>query len=237
MIYVAWQDTKKAFDDSSATVDQMANASEICVAVIHYGSGSDMIRTYPLTDNNVTDTIPGIAVKDGVAYVAWYHTENKALETTLPGYVYYTSIGADGTIGALKWVDIGSNRYISQISVAASGSGPVVTYTFTSGEGVQALADVDETRQSGYIQINTGETGNLGTEEGSAASGIITGSLDGTEYMFWYQDGNIAYKANVNDKASYVFDPAQLPENLTKEFPGNQFPDKNLYPVDCHCFI
>ena len=218
VIYVAWQDTKKAFDDSSATVDQMANASEICVAVIHYGSGSDMIRTYPLTDNNVTDTIPGIAVKDGVAYVAWYHTENKALETTLPGYVYYTSIGADGTTGALKWVDIGSNRYISQISVAASGSGPVVTYTFTSGEGVQALADVDETRQSGYIQINTGETGNLGTEEGSAASGIITGSLDGTEYMFWYQDGNIAYKANVNDKASYVFDPAQLPENLTKNF-------------------
>ncbi len=108
--------------------------------------------------------------------------------------------------------------FISQISVAASGSGPVVTYTFTSGEGVQALADVDETRQSGYIQINTGETGNLGTEEGSAASGIITGSLDGTEYMFWYQDGNIAYKANVNDKASYVFDPAQLPENLTKNF-------------------
>lgn len=77
VIYVAWQDTKKAFDDSSATVDQMANASEICVAVIHYGSGSDMIRTYPLTDNNVTDTIPGIAVKDGVAYVAWYHTENQ----------------------------------------------------------------------------------------------------------------------------------------------------------------
>ena len=218
VIYVAWQDTKQTFNDSSVTVDDMANASEICVAVISYGSGSDVIRTYNITDNNVTDTIPAIAVKDGAAYVAWYHTENSALETTLPGYVYYTSISANGNKGNVQSVDIGTGRYISQISVAASGSGPVVTYTFTKGEGVQALADVDETRQSGYIQVNTGETGSLGSGEGNAKSGIVTGSLDGTEYMFWYQDGNIAYKANINDEASYVFDPEDLPENLTENF-------------------
>ena len=218
VIYVAWQDTKQAFNDSSVTVDDMANASEICVAVIRYGSGSDVIRTYTLTNNNVTDTIPAIAVKNGLAYVAWYHTENGALQTTLSGYVYYTSMNANGNTGSVKSVNIGTNRYVSQISVSASGNGPVVTYTFTKGEGMQALVDVDETRQSGYIQIDTGATGNLGTEEGSAKSGIITGSLSGTDYMFWYQDGNIAYKANVDDETSYVFDPENLPENLSENF-------------------
>lgn len=220
-IIVVWQDTKESFKDDTVTIEDMAGAAEISMAVMDYSTDIP-IDVYSITDNDVVDTIPAVSIYDGKAALAWYHTENGALETELPSYVCCTYVDYQGNKDEVQKVNLGEDRYIFEIAMTTLDGKPAAAYTLTEGSGAEIVRN---TRRTGYVAFGDETPAFLGGEEDTNGS-MATGRLGDQEYLFWYQNGNIAYRNSANQEAAYVFAPGETPETLSQDFVVVSAPSK-----------
>ena len=212
-LYVVWHNSNQTFDDATVQPDDMTFASEIYYAEIDC-ENDDEISAMRLTNDSEMDSMPAITVNGNTAYVAWYHTANGVMENELPNYVYYTTV-RNMTAGDIESADYG-NSYISAMNADMVSGKPVATF---------ALNDSDEFTEGNQRICSLNLSDGTATEKTSSDAeqainngNIISASIDGTQKLFWYENGNIAYADGLDDEANYVFDAENLPQNLSKDF-------------------
>lgn len=197
-IYIAWQDSKKAFSDADVQVQDVADAAEIKLAVLDTSADREenAIEIYQVTDNAYMDTLPSVTCADGRVYIAWYSNTGDILKNNANDYMNYAAFDADtGIFGNTVRIDC-NGKYVSQISAGTVGGRATVTYTL-----IDELTDTDSAQEI-YTLLMDGSRVPEPLSEAIGSSGqVVTASLNGENAIFWYENNNIWYTTNPADKS------------------------------------
>ncbi|SDK63031.1 Ig-like domain (group 2) [Sarcina sp. DSM 11001] len=198
-VFVVWENSSKVFDDNTVTVDEMGNAQEICIKVFDTASNT-FGETVSLTNNNVVDAIPAVAAADGTAYVVWNRIdgsiESGDTQSSLCSLSYQNGTASAESVRNIGTIDV------AELSASIQNGKPTAVYTvFNLSEGL----DAKQTTYTFAFEGGSQENEELLSGDGSVVRGALNSSLNGSDALFWYQDGNICYRLSGSTEIGNVF--------------------------------
>ena len=177
-IYVTWVNANKKFD-SASDIDEVAKSTEIYVA--KYNSQNDCFENVNrLTNNNLFDTIPEIAVADGKAVVVWKANSNNSItEYTGTDGVYYAVGNSDGTYSVSKLCETAN----------------LVSAVATDGKSIAYLAQTDgdsyTTNDTELFAATIGGQVSQITSSNVEKSNLAVSNIGGSLFFTYTQNGEL----------------------------------------------
>lgn len=210
-IYAVWMDCNQIFG-TDVSIKDTERSLDITLAKLST-EGEDMqIQVYPVTQNDVMDQIPAVYAANGRVYVAWNSMESGYFETVSGNKLNYCTFQNgrfldDGNV-ALK------DKAVENIQIQEMNQVPTAIYTMVLWDD----ALTQSSQETHYVALPTGtdQESNIISTEGVP----ITAVLDGTSYVFWYDEGNVYYTpfGENGGARSAVFSEETIPVGLSSDF-------------------
>ena len=210
-IYVVWSNSGRVFDDETVTLDEFAAAQEICLSVINTATGTSG-ETMQLTSNSVMDSQPAVTVLDGTAYVAWSNTANSMEDMTdvYDNYLNYTAV-TGGTAGEIVSVNF-EKASINTINASAASGKPLATIVSNDSDTVNLTEN-----ETTVVDMSNGTRTDVDTTDKTIGK-AVSGTINGTEQVFWMENGNVAYADSItSENPTYIFTEDTIPGTITEE--------------------
>lgn len=198
-LYVAWQNSRKIFGDNG-TIDDMEAAGDIETA--KFNSETNTFDTPEvLTDNNILDTQPQLAVDNGKAAVVWTeNSSNDIFGTSGLNTIFCSEL--NGTAWSSPSVLTDNQKSIAGISTAYMDGVLTTAFATDADEDLTTLQDRDI-----YI-IRPGRSVQRLTDNDVLDSNPAFGMFNGQKTLYWYSDGNIKYLSDFTAAPSTIFSSA-----------------------------
>lgn len=192
-VFVTWQNINKEFGEAEATLEKLAEASEIKVSKFNKAANS-FDTPVRLTTNNVLDQTPVAAVSGGKAYVSWVSNDAKDLFGTKGNNsIMYSCFDGTTWQQAKKLADCAG----IPISITSTGLGGklYLSYSLDVDKKLETVVDreiyyiiADASTQSGQKQLTKNNVIDSKPE-------IVTRNNKAS--VFWYQDKRIKYVEDI----------------------------------------
>lgn len=183
-LYVAWQNSKTTFSDNVSLTD-VASAGEITVSKFD-PSMNTFMGTKDLTNNEILDTQPQIAVDGSNVGVVW--TEND--QNDIFGIAGRNSV----IISEIKGDAFTQSRNIlDNQNIIASMTADYVNGKLTSILCLDGDNDLNTINDRDLYVLNPDQQEVRLTNNAALDSSPVFGNLNGMDTLFWYSEGNIAY--------------------------------------------
>lgn len=205
-IYIAWTNCSKSFEDDAAIEDVTATTN-ITVAVLNTLTGKvEKIGTTGRT--SLGDYFPVIYVKDGAGIVAWLsNSDNNIMQTSGTNSINYSMIN-NNTISKYSEYFSTQNLIVS-VDTGIIGENYAIAFSCDT-DGNEATIDDTEIYASVFDEDPIKITDN------SFVDGQVKfAESNGKGYLFWYENGDMAYTNSLNSTYSKAFNNIEL---TTDEF-------------------
>ncbi len=185
--YVVWQKAATEFDED-VTLTEVAQNTDIYIAKFN---GTAFDTPVQLTDNDIIDTQPQIAVNGDNVTVVWtQNTENNIL-----GYEGTNSIWQI-TYDGSTWSDAqelaeGLNT-VAYLEVGYMDDAAVVAYSYEEDNDLNTIDDRE------IYLIRDGVTTQF-TDNDVLDSHPVIENINGTPALFWYSENNVYYVTDLDD--------------------------------------
>jgi len=210
-IYVAWSDAGFVYGDeilsmdSSEAIAKVGKETNLMLAVINSNTGKIDIHTL-MTDD--ADLQPQVMVgDDGTVYVAWITNDVSAdgglISSENQMGICYASSAENYEIHSII---LQKGYYPMTLDMGVMGSNPYIATDLD----IDADLNTQEDREIYILDLKSNKNLSVLTSNNVTNSVPLFGSIAGKHYLFWYQDGNIAYTEDGHN-ISYVFDSENLP--------------------------
>lgn len=199
-LYLVWQNSNKVFNES-VTLEEAAASGEISVAKFNTSKNAfEGIHT--LTNDNVVDTQPQIAIEGGKAFVAWSsNTENNLFGNSGQNTIYYSELDGETWTKPIELVN-SLNAVVSLDAGYMDGSFRVA-YVRDQDNDLETIDDRDI-----FIAAPDQEIIKL-TDNQIMDSSPVFANFDGSNALYWYNDNNISYLTSISETTEKIFDEAQ----------------------------
>ena len=193
--YIAWHNSKHQFNDATTTLGDIAAAGEIAVAKWN-GAGFD--APVAVTNNGTLDTYP-ILAKSGetVSVVYLTNSENDAFGTSGTNRIMRSDLNS-GVWSASSQIYQTTKPIISMDACIDSGDLNTV-FVLDDDSNLNTLEDRD------IWLYRDGTASNITSDDKIQAKPEIE-TVNGSPTLFYYENGNIAYRALGGGQAQTVLD-------------------------------
>ena len=199
-LYVVWQNCNKTFTED-VSLEEVVASGEIAVSKFDEETCT-FGKAVRLTENDVVDMLPQIAVSNGNAYIAWIrNNENDIFGVEGENSIYYSEL-KDNEWSSPELLSEGLNAIVS-LSTGFIDDSFAVAYAL---DGDDMLETIDDTEI--YI-VKPGSTDLRITDNDTMDSSPVFSSFNGTGALYWYNEGNILYITQIGDEPDRVFDEAK----------------------------
>ncbi|MDP4181799.1 MAG: hypothetical protein Q8942_11985, partial [Bacillota bacterium] len=205
-IFVTWQNINKEFSESDATLEKLAQASEIMVS--KYNKLTNSFETpVKLTDNNVLDQTPVTAVANGKAYVSWVTNDaNDLFGTKGKSSIMYSQYDGTAWKPAKKIAD--NTGILISMSATAISDKLCLAYSIDTDNKLETLVD----REIFYTIVD----GSSSISQKQLTSNNVIDSKpemitrNNKASVFWYEDKKIKYVEDITSPVIKDFLPEPL---------------------------
>ncbi len=205
-IYAIWSDAGKVYGDeilamdSNAAITKTGKEMDLMISVIDSGTGN-VRRTFSLGTGNA-DLQPKIAVgSDGTVYAAWItndaSSENGLLSNENRMGICYASSKDNYTVHEKP---LSESFYPLSLDIGMLGQEMCIAASLD----IDADLNTQEDREIYMMRLSTGGKLEAQTLNDQVDSIPVFGQTSGENYLFWYQNGNIAYTLD-GENIDFVF--------------------------------
>jgi len=199
-LYVVWQNCNKTFNED-VTLEEVVASGEIAVSKFDEETGT-FGKAVRITENDVVDMLPQIAVSNGNAYVAWIrNNENDIFGVEGENSIYYSEL-RDNEWSSPELLSEGLNAIVS-VSAGFIDDAFAVAYAL---DGDDILETIDD--REIYI-VKPGSTDIRVTDNDTMDSSPVFSSFNEVGALYWYNEGNILYITQIGDEPNRVFGEAK----------------------------
>ena len=196
-LYVVWQNSNKTFN-ADESLESVAASGEIAVSEFNAETNT-FGKGVQLTKNDVVDTIPRIAASDDDVYVTWTSNDNNDIfGVNGENSIYYSELTYEG------WSD--PLLLCKGLNAVPSLSAGFIENTFTVAyvsDGDNVLETIND--REIYIVRPDSESTRLTNNETLDSSPVFS-RINGTDALYWYNEGNISYLTKLDEKPGNVFE-------------------------------
>ena len=206
-IYIVWQNSNKTFTDD-ATLEEVAGSGEIVVSKFDFTT--DIFSSVnKLTDNNVADMLPQIAVSEEDAYIVWIsNNKNDIFGVDGENSIYYSKLN-DNEWSAPELLCDGLNA-ISSLDAGFIEDSFTVVYSVHEDNVLETIDDLE------IYTVRPGDASVKLTDNDTVDSSPMFSSFNGTKALYWYSGGNILYLTQLDAEPEYVF--SELKSGVNDDF-------------------
>lgn len=184
-VWIAWQNSKSIFDESTATLETLAAAGEICVVKYDAAAGTfGAVNT--LTDNATLDMTPVIACGGSVRAVWVNNSANDIMGLTGTNSLRVSSL-SNGIWSAPETLKSGLNSMFS-MDAAVEDSKLYVTFSCDMDNDLQDTSDLEIFQ---VIQNGASITTSRLTDNAVLDVSPQYGKIGGATKLIWYSEGNL----------------------------------------------
>ncbi len=210
-VYVTWQNSKTSFTVETATLENYADAGEICVAKYNSSTGT-IEATQTITNNSTLDTTPVLVCKDGIVKVVWVNNNAGDIFGLEGSNSINVSTLSNGTWSSADIIRNGLTS-IHSLDVTLNNNKLYVAYAYDMDNNYNDTSDL-EIFQTIYDGTNT-ITKRL-TENAVFDTAPQYGTIGNETKLYWYSEGNL-YTLNNLDSSNFSTAFAQ-PTNINDTF-------------------
>lgn len=212
-VYIAWENMSKEFNADVALDDMVANC-QIKLACLDAADGDKITDLYTSSvENSKGAFFPAVATaSNGDVKVAWYcNSENNVASSTQSGKdsIYSVTL-SDGTGAGTEpeKKEITSGRIVS-LAIGTLGKECAIVYALDKDGDFSTETDVALYKYAGA----SGDDSLIA----DSASNAKFAMFDRNTAMFYYDNGNIAYKTT-DGSIHFVFDKEAVPMGISDSF-------------------
>lgn len=206
-LYVVWQNSNKSFDDGT-TLEEVAGSGEIAVSKFDTVS-NNFGPAVRLTTNNTVDTLPQITAAHNKVYIAWIgNSKNDIFGEKGKNSVYYSELKDNQWTSPALLCD--NLNAVPSLSAGFIGNSYTVAYVLDGDNVLDTINDREI-----YVVGPDIESKRL-TNNDTIDSAPVFSSFNGTDAMYWYNEGNILYLTGFEKGPSRVFGESN--QGLKDEF-------------------
>ena len=206
-IYLVWQNSNKTFSDD-VTLEEVAGSGEIAVSKFDFVTDS-FATINKLTDNDIVDMLPQVAVSGENAYVAWIsNNENDIFGVQGENSIYYSELKDDEWSSPTLLCD--SLNAVSSLGAGFIQEEFTVAYALHEDNVLETIDDME------IYTVRPGATSVRLTNNDTVDSSPVFSKYNGTEALYWYNGGNISYLTELDAQPENVF--SELRAGLNDDF-------------------
>ena len=213
-IYVVWQNSNKKFADD-VTLEQVANSGEIAVSKFDVQTNT-FGTAVQLTENDLLDTLPKIAVEGNKAYITWTsNDESDIFGVNGKNSIYYCEL-EDDNWSSPKQLCEGLNA-VTSLSAGFIEDSFTVAYVLDEDNVLETVNDRE------IYTVRPGSTSARLTNNNTLDSAPAFSVFNGEHALYWYNEGNISYVNSLDAMPDSVFNgPKAGLKDEFKVLSGNQ---------------